>query len=214
MRITTEMLNASAKRAGISWGGTSLLNYISGGTTQTTQSSLLNALQTTQNNTVSKTQRANYEKLEESADLLATSLHTLLTEQEGTEQKIYDAVEQMVDNYNGTIKALKNVSTPLNDFYKEMLEEAVTESEAALNEFGITKNKNGTLSLEKEKFESSDLETIKKVFGNSGTFSTKVAFIAGRISENATANMESYSSLYGADGYSNIINSSKYEFWG
>jgi len=82
MRVTTQMMNASAKRAGISLGGTSLLNYINTGNTQSTQNALLNALSTKQQNTVSKTQRSSYEKLENSAEKLVESLHAFLAEGE------------------------------------------------------------------------------------------------------------------------------------
>lgn len=222
MRVTTQMLNASAKRAGIPLGDTSLLKYINGENAQSTQSSLLNALSNTQSSTVSKTQRASYEKLEESAEALGETLNLFLTEgEENVFQKVkedksvvYDSVKKFVDNYNSTVKALKSVSNPLNDFYKEMMEETLTESEVDLSAIGITHNESGTLNLDKDKLKSADLETIKKALDGNGTFSTKVAFIAGRISDNAEANVESYSSQYGADGYSYSTNTSKYEFWG
>lgn len=222
MRVTTQMLDASAKRAGIPLGNTSLLKYINGGSTQSTQSSLLNTLNNTQNQTISKTQRASYEKLEESADSLGEVLNTFLVEgeenvfQKAEEDKevVYDLVKKFVENYNSTVKALKNVSNPLNDFYKEMLDEAVVENEEVLSTIGITQNENGTLNMDKDKIKSVDLENVKKALDGNGTFSTKIAFLASRISDNAEANAESYSSQYGADGYSYSTNSSKYEFWG
>ena len=223
MRITTQMMQASAKRAGISLGGTSLLNYINSGSTQTTQGALLNALNTKQHSAVSKTQSAGYEKLEKNADALSESLKTFLTEGEESifqkagedRQLLTDAVKQMVEDYNATIKSLKNTSNPLNDFYKEMMQEAGVESEADLVAIGITQKEDGTLALDEEKLKNADADIIKKALDGNGTFTSKIAFIAGRISDNAKANMESYSSQYGADGYSYVANSSsRYDFWG
>lgn len=222
MRITTQMMQASAKRAGISLGGTSLLNYINNGSTQSTQGALLNELNTKQHSAVSKTQSAGYEKLEKNADALSESLKTFLAEGEESifqkaeddKQLLTDAVERMVEDYNATVKSLKNTSNPLNDFYKEMMQEAGVESEADLVTIGITQKEDGTFALDEEKLKNAGTDTIKKALDGNGTFTSKIAFIASRISDNAKANMESYSSQYGADGYSYVANSSRYDFWG
>lgn len=222
MRITTQMMQASAKRAGISLGGTSLLNYINNGSTQSTQGALLNELNTKQHSAVSKTQSAGYEKLEKNADALSESLKTFLAEGEESifqkaeddKQLLADAVERMVEDYNATVKSLKNTSNPLNDFYKEMMQEAGVESETDLATIGIMQKEDGTFALDEEKLKNAGTDTIKKALDGNGTFTSKIAFIASRISDNAKANMESYSSQYGADGYSYVANSSRYDFWG
>ena len=179
-------------------------------------------LNTKQRNTVSKTQRASYEKLENSTESLAESLYTFLIEGEESvfeqagedKTQVYDAVKKMLNDYNDTVKALKNTSNPLNDFYREMMHETVKESEEGLVSIGVTQNENGTLSLDKEKLETVDVETIKKALDGNGLFSTKLAFITSRICDNAKANMESFSSQYGADGYGYTMNTSRYDFWG
>ena len=222
MRITTQMMQASAKKAGISLGGTSLLNYINNGSTQNAQSTLLNALNSNQNTTVNKTQSAGYKKLEENANSLADILERFMDEGENgmyqsTETKkkdVTDAVKQLVKKYNDTVKSLKSVSNPLNDFYAEMLEEAAGESEEGLTSVGITKNENGMLVLDEEKLKDADIETIKKALDGNGLFTSKTAYIASRISDNARTNSQSYTAQYGADGYSYVTNSSRYDFWG
>jgi len=149
-------------------------------------------------------------------------LHTFLAEgeesvfEEAGEDKtqVYDAVKKMLNGYNDTVKSLKSASNPLNDFYKQMMDEAVKESEKVFTTIGITQNKNSTLSLDKEKMEAADMESIKKALDGNGRFSTKLAFIASRICDNATANAESFSSQYGADGYGYTMNTNRYDFWG
>jgi len=221
VRVTTQMMHASAKRAGISLGGTSLLNYINNGN-QNAQSSLLNSLNTKQSAMVNKTQSANYEKMEESANSLLESLEMFISEEEdgifqkaGTEKSVIkDALKQLVKKYNDTVKTLKNTSNPLNDFYGEMLKEAARESEESLLTVGITQNENGMLTLDEEKLKNTEIETIKKALDGNGMFSTKTAYITNRISDNAKTNTESYSCQYGADGYSYVANSNRYDFWG
>lgn len=222
MRVTTQMMHTSAKRAGISLEGTSLLNYINGNNAQSSQNALLNALSKTQSSTGTKIQHDAYEKLETSAETLVENMEAFLVEgeeclfQTDGENKadVYDAVKQMLNSYNNVVKELKNTSNPLNDFYKEMLGEAVTENKEVLAAIGITQKDTGMLTLDKEKFENADMESIKNALDGNGTFSVKTAYIAGRIYDNAKANMESYSSQYGANGYSYYMNTSKYDFWG
>jgi len=222
MRVTTQMMHASAKRAGISLGGTSLLNYINKDNGHSSQNALLNALSTRQITGIDKTQAANYKKLESTANSLEESLQAFLTEGEesvwkntGADTKgLADAVESLLKNYNNTVKSLKNASNPLNDFYKEMLVEAATESETDLSAIGVTQNEDGMLTIDENKWKNADLEAVKKALDGNSPFISKTAFIVSRISDNAKANTESYSSQYGADGYSYVTNSSRYDFWG
>ena len=222
MRITTQMMHASAKKAGISLGGASLLNYIDSGNNQNAQGTLLNALNAKQNVAVNKTQAANHKKLEETADSLLETLETVMEEGEegifhssNTEKSaITDTVKKLVKEYNDTVKVLKNTSNPLNDFYGEMLKEAVEESEEGLSNVGITQNERGMLVLDEERLKGADIETIKKALDGNGLFSSKTAYIVSRISDNAKTNIESYSCQYGADGYSYVANRNKYNFWG
>ena len=220
MRITTQMMHASAKRAGISLEGASLLNYINKSNTRSTQNTLLSALSKKTNTVVSKTQAASYEKLEKTSNSLLESLESFLKEgedgifQKADKKEIIDTVKQMVKRYNETVKALQNTANPLNDFYGEMLKEAAEESEAGLAVIGITQNENGTLTLDEEKFESTEVEKIKVSLDGNGLFTTKTAYITSRIFDNAKTNSQSYSTQYGADGYSYVTNNNNYDFWG
>lgn len=222
MRVTTQMMHTSAKRAGISLGGASLLKYINKENTQTAHNALLNALNTKSNVTVNKTQATNYKKLDESANSLLESLEMFMSEgkngifqQEDVDQPVLkDAVKQLVKKYNDTIKTLKNTSNPLNDFYREMLKEAIEESEAGLASIGIAADESGMLTLEKDKLENADAQTLKNALDGNSLFTSKTAYIVSRIVDNAKANTESYSCQYGADGYSYVANSNRYDFWG
>lgn len=220
MRITTWMLNESARKAGVPINGTSLLNYINKGNSQ---SAFLKALNQ-KNSNVDTTKKANYEKLGKAADQLLQQAEIFTIEGEksiftkaresGSNQEIYDSVEAMIESYNNTIKSLKTASTTMNDFYRQMLEDAVSANTDTLQNIGITISKDGTAAIDKEKLEAVDIDSLEKVLGSSGDFSKKVAFLAGRISDNAEANAENLSRQYNSTGniYSGI--SGKYNFWG
>lgn len=221
MRITTQMLNESARKSGLSINYTSLLNYING---DETNNSLLEALNKNRT-TVNTEGRMKYEKLQQEADKLTQSTQIMLQEDEknlfkqakesSDNQKIYDSIETLFENYNSTMTALKNASGTMNEFYRQMLTEATEEVKESLEDIGIIFKKNGTASVDMEKVKAADLETLENVFGSESNFMSKINFISTRISDNAEANIESLRSSYSSAGnlYTASI-SSKYDFWG
>lgn len=221
MRITTQMLNESARKAGLPVNNTSLLNYINN---DSGENSLLSALNHKKNTSVVDTEnKKKYEQLGKEADKLTDTTAALLQEGEdnlftqakesGDMQKIYDSIESLFENYNSTMKSLKNTSGTLNDFYRQMFSEASEETKENFASIGITLDKDGTASVDMDKIKETDLETLQSMFGSKSEFVSKVNFISTRISDNAEANMESLGTAYSSDGnsYSGSIGS-KYNF--
>lgn len=223
MRITTQMLNESARKTGLPVNSTSLLNYINN---DSDNNSLLSALNNKKNTSVVDTDnKKKYEKLGEEADKLAHVAATLLQEGEGNLfaqakenvdlQKIYDTIESLFDKYNSTMKSLKNTSGTLNEFYRKMLSEASKEVKESLASIGISLDKDGMASVDRDKIKETDLEALEKFFGSKSEFVSKLSFISTRISDNAEVNVESFKTSYSNDGnlyYGSI--GSKYNYWG
>lgn len=122
---------------------------------------------------------------------------------------------KLIENYNSTLQKLKDMPSTFNELYGELLQNALKDQKKVLEEIGITQSKDGTLKLDREKLEKVPLETWEKSVESLLSVGEKIKFISGRISDNAKANVESYSSQYDATGnpYSSI-NKSKYDFWG
>ncbi len=219
MRITTQMMNESSRRAGLPVNRTSLLNYVNG---SDSGNNLLSALKEKKAKEVSSAQKDSFEKLEKASDELNKTAGLLTLEEKnsifekaeesGNNEEIYDAAEELVENYNNTLKALRDTPNTLNQFYTQGLVELAREHSEALGAIGITVGKNGSLSVDRNKLESADLETLEKTLGKDSDFTKKLAFLSERISDNAGANLESMSSQYSADGsaYSALMN--KYNF--
>ena len=218
MRITTQMLNESARKAGLPVNGTSLLNYINGNSNNT----LLNAL-----NKSSATDAANktkYEKLEKAADQLSKAASVFMAtgddalfskaRESGDNQDVYNAVEDFVGKYNSTLSALKNTSSTLNDYYSQMLKSAASDNKEALESIGITIAKDGSLSVDKDKLKETDIDTLEKVLGNTKGFTQKAAYVADRVSDNAHTNQSSLSSQYSSTGSLYSALASKYNLYG
>lgn len=221
MRVTTQMLNRSAIKAGLPINRNSLLNYINNNSSQNT---FLDALNKRKTNTANKEKKSEYEKLgtaaeqlQKKAELFAASEKSSLFEEavkSGNNQKIYTNAEKFVENYNETVKSLQSASDPLGSYYYKMLKENTAENKEMLGEIGITIAKDGTLNLDKDKLKAANLETVEKVFGASGTFSARAAFLATRVFDYAKANAKAVSSQYNSGGNMETFSFNQYNFWG
>lgn len=221
MRVTTQMVNQSARKAGLPINQNSLLNYIN---KDDAGSSLLNSVSSSANSTINKVTKNNYEKLEkvsgklqEQASLLAATGEDSVFEQaksSGDHTTVVSGIEKLVDTYNDTLSELKKGSGVLNSFYLQQLKELITNNADALKEAGITQAKDGSLSIDTAVLKNTDIDTLEDLFGNKGTLSNKLAFVAGKIQDNAAANIESISNQYTASGSLSSSSTNKYDLWG
>lgn len=234
MRVTTQMLDESAKKTGLPVSrGKSLLDYVNNTSEGNTLLDALNASKSSSTWVSSSTtdiskllnslNKTTYEKLEEQADLLEQAADVFTADGEdsifekaaesGDRTDICQSAEKLIEYYNATIGTLQQTSDSLNQYYAQMLGEAVIENASALYDIGITMNEDGTLSLDQSKMEAAEDESLKKALGSSGTFTEKVAYIASRISNNAQAGIQSISSQYNTSGSICQTASGKYNFW-
>ena len=226
MRVTTQMLNESARKAGLPVNRTSLLNYINSDKNSNTNSLLQSLSKSSSTSSVADTEnRKNYEKLGKEADRLTDAAAGLMkagddnlftqAKESGDTQKICENIENLLKSYNSTLKALKNTSGTLNDFYRQMLSDAPEEAKESLANIGITFDKDGTASVDTEKLKKADLETLEGLFGSKSSFMSKLHFVSTRIADNADANLESAGNTYSSKGrlYSEG-SGSKYNFLG
>lgn len=221
MRITTQMLNESARKAGLPINRSSLLNYVNG---SGSGNGLLSALNQKQSSATDSAKKTSYEKLEKKADQLAQKAAVFTAEGEksifekaresGSNREIYDSVEELIESYNSALEILDSMDGTLNAFYGDNLTGLFSDNKEALESIGITLSKDGTLNLDKEKLQAADLETLEKVLGKGSGIMKKLSYLAGRISDNAQTNVESLSRQYGSGGSSYTSSFNKYDFWG
>lgn len=221
MRITTQMLNETARKTGIPINNTSLLNHIYN---NGSGSNLLSALNKSGSSAADTKQKSNYEKLEKNADQLQKRADSLAAKGEGSlyakakesgnTEEICKEVEALVEDYNNTMKILQSSDGPLNDYYRQMLQEAAEDNSKALADVGITISKNGKMTVDADKLKAADVDALEKALGSSGDFTSKVSFLAGRVSDNAQAGTKSLASQYGANGSLYTASGGKYNFWG
>ncbi len=221
MRVTTQMIENSAKRAGIPMNRVSLLDYMNG---NSNSSSLLDGIgkSSSKNNTVTKT---GYEKLEKEAEELKKHAEKFTEDGEGSmfakakesgsTEEIEKAVKELVESYNDTAAAAAKAGGVLNEFYLQNIRDLAGGNKEALSAVGVTVDKNGKLQVDADKLKSAGVENLEKAFGPGNDFASKLAFLASRISQNAEAGAKSVASNYSANGnlYSNYAGH-KYDIWG
>ena len=218
MRMTDRVLNASALSSGLAVNNVSLVNQLG----KNRQDSLLDALE--KGSGASTGKKENYSKLRKAAEQLAQRTEELAKEGEdsifarakasGDREELSQSLQEFAKNYNDTLKRLRGTGAPLDVYYSQMLQGAAKDNSKALAGVGITFGRDGSMQIAKEALEKADLEELENLFGASGSFSSKVKFLAGRISGNAQANEASSSSQYDASGHSYAAYSNLYDNWG
>lgn len=220
MRITTQMLNETAKRTGISVNNTSLLNYIN----KNNDNSLLNSLQKNAAQQADMVQKKSYEKLGAAADSLEEAAKTLSSEKEdnvfakakesGNNSEIIKSIRTLIEKYNETRKQLENNTSSINTYYNQMLKQLVSKNSEELSKVGITVEKDGSMAVDESKLDAAKTDDLEAVFGAQSEFTQKLEYMAAHISDNAAAEIESLGNQYGQDAnsFSSYI-SSKYDWW-
>lgn len=150
------------------------------------------------------------EALKESADTLlktgAKSIFKKNSSGEYDKDKIYDTVKQFVSDYNDILDATETTKT------KNIASQAtslITTSQSYAKSFediGISIEKDGTMSIDKDKFMSADMTSVKSLFNGTGTYGYQVSAKASLIdyyaeSEASKANTYTSSGSY-ASNYS------------
>lgn len=201
MRVTNQMLNDSARRAGLPVHTTSLLNYMNNDTS--TENSLMEALGEKESSSVSPAQKKAYEKIKKAADEYEKAAEKFTDQSEdsvfakakasGDRTELYESIDQLIEKYNSTIKSMHAGGGTLDAYYLQMFAGAAADQKEALSSIGITVGKDGSLSADKDKLKAADLESIEKVLGADSAFVTRTGFVAGRTSDHARASAESIS---------------------
>lgn len=223
MRITTQMLNETSKRTGIPVNETNLMSYINK-SASSNQNTLLDALNKSKNQKVSTENTKNYKNLEKQASSLADLAEKFAAtgensffdkiKESGDHETLNAGVKDYIKSYNATLSALNKSEGILNEYYSQMMQEAVKDSSKSLEGIGITIGKDGMLSIDEEKLKEASVEDIESVFGASGQLSSKIGFLAGRVSDHAQSSLDSVSQTYDFSGNQYFPATSKYDFWG
>ncbi len=151
------------------------------------------------------------EDLKESADaLLAKGRKDVfqkvdVKQEDGTTKKdydteaIYNKVDSFVKNYNDLVSSTKNANTKSVSRNMSQLISLTDRKEKTLAKMGITINEDNTLSIDKETFKKSDMESVKGLFNGAGSYGYSVSAKASLI-EHYAQSEASKANTYGKNG--------------
>lgn len=128
---------------------------------------------------------------------------TTVTEEQ--KNKLVKEIEGFVDDYNTMRKSMGNIGGQVRQVYIQQLDKQVNKQEKTLAEIGISKGKDGILSVKSSVLKESDLEKIKLLFGTVDSFADNIGNISNAVEKNARDNLyelkfSSYSSNYSRNG--------------
>jgi len=120
-------------------------------------------------------------------------------------------IKSYVENYNELYEALGDSGSSTFTVYQTHLTRFYTAAEEELNSIGITKNKNGTLSLDSKTLEAADLETMQKVFTATVSYGNSISNKCATIESNAESSISVMNKMYGTQStYSKYATNSYY----
>lgn len=227
MRITNQMIARAAIKSGLPIYQNTLLDYINSSSAPAVDSLLSSQNSAGKANSVLQSlNRKNSRQLEEAAESLSSAAEKLNKEGEsslfakaretGDASEIAANAERMAASYNKTLSYLRKSDSSLNRFYLQELQSYVNGQSGVLQAVGITKNKDGSLSVQKDTLKNADLDSLEAAFGSKSGLTEKISYVSGRVAENAAALERSYLSGYNSTGteYYNAFAKSMYNFWG
>lgn len=223
MRITTQMLNETSRKAGLPVNSSSLLNYINN---DKNSNSLLESLQNSSTKTTDLLQNKKlYQKLKDAAESLEDATKTLGNEksdnvfakakESGDNADIVKNVKTLIEQYNEVRKQLeRDASSPINAYYNQTLGQLASKNKEELSKVGITIGKDGSMTIDESKLKEASVEDLETLFGSKSEFIQKMQYLASHVSNNVSAQIESLGNQYGQDAnsFSSYI-SNKYDWW-
>ena len=125
----------------------------------------------------------------------------------GDTAEIVSNIKGLISQYNGMLQNLKDSGTRTDSNYLTQLNSISRQSSAALLSCGVTRNADGTLTVDEKKLAATDLDTLEKVWNGNSSFTHRAALWADSIESTAERSMEakassSYSSLFNNYGNS------------
>lgn len=122
-------------------------------------------------------------------------------EKSGSTAEVTKEIKNFVSQYNNMMRNLKNGGSRVDTSYRNQLDSYTMMHRASLKTTGVTKQADGTLLVDEQALQNTDLEHLKKVWGNKSSFAARAGNVAVNVQVNAVSSMNS---MVG-NSYSNLL---------
>lgn len=110
--------------------------------------------------------------------------------QEAAQEAAVKEISGFVSDFNVMVGELGGSKNQLDSVFLRKLNDVTMRYSTELEQMGITRNSNGTLSVDQKVLQAAELSDLKKLFGPDNTFAAKIGEQAGLIKESAQRNIE------------------------
>ena len=131
---------------------------------------------------------------------IASSVSELSKAMSGTDrEKQFDAAKSFVDSYNDLYSSVKNSRNAFVSGRTTVMANTAEAYSGTLEDAGVTVGKDGSLSIDKDKFMAADSKAVDRAFGRSSSFTGSA--VSQAVSVSRYADSESFSGFGGYNSY-------------
>lgn len=216
MRITRNMMNASARRAKLPISQGSLLDQVNQSKTSSRMAGIFanNRFKGASTTAARNVLGGSYNSMETNADKMKSATDKFLDntdkglfaklKESGKTEDVIKQAKELASAYNDTLENLGTETSVLANFYQKQLRSLAQGNAKELAEAGIIYGKDGKLSVDEAKMKIAEPDVLQKLLGESSGFTKRLSYLSERISDFAESNLKSASSTYGSAGNSYV----------
>lgn len=119
----------------------------------------------------------------------------------GDTTEVTKQVKEFVNQYNNMVRSLKNGNSRVDSSYLNQLNSYATMNRNALQATGVTKQSDGTLTVDDKALQGASLEQLQKAWGSSSSFAAKAGTTAAYVQSSAVSSLNSLMN----NSYSNLL---------
>ena len=123
----------------------------------------------------------------------ATAINELLNKETPDIEKAYDEAIKFADGYNDMLAAVKSSSNSSVIGKARYISDVANVFSRALGNIGISADKSGSLSVDKDKFMKAETADISKIFGGKSSFASLIKEQTDSISVLSAMSADTYS---------------------
>ena len=129
---------------------------------------------------------------------------------DSNQQKMVSYVNKFVDKYNAIYENLVGIGETSCKAYAAQLKSITGLNEKALENVGITKNNDGTLTVDSKKLDTADFDELKSLFATDSKYAAQINDKCACIEKSMSTLITALSKLYGTSNYNKYGTSSSY----